>query len=222
MLTLLGQEPSHTAGQVLTDTHVYWRGRWHRFAGAEDNPPAGDPPATPAPVPPPAAGQEPATFPADYVAELRREAAKHRKAATDAEAKLKAQDDAKLSETERLTKRTAELEAQLASANAAHESALIRAAVEREAHQQGAVKADVVYRLVDRSAITLDDSGDVKGADKAVKALLEAEPYLKATTAGTTAVPGTPRANGQAQTREQLVKDKTEQLRASGSYSRLG
>jgi hypothetical protein len=222
MSAFLGQMPSHTAGQVLTDTHVFWRGRWHRFAGAEDNPPAGDPP-TPAPVTPPAAGQEPPkTFDAEYVAELRREAAANRKKAADAEARLKELDDAKLSETERLTKRTAELEAELERERTGRQEALIRAAVEREAHQQGAVKADVVYRLIDRSAIALDDSGEVKGADKAVAALLTAEPYLKANTAGTTAVPGTPRPNGQAPTREALINDKYEKLKASGAYSRLG
>ncbi len=221
MFAIMGQMPSHTAGQVLTDTHVYWRGRWHRFAGAEDNPPAGDPPTpAPAPLTPPAA-DPPTTFDAAYVAELRREAAANRKKAADAEAKLKELDDAKLSETERLTKRTAELEAELERERTGRHDALIRAAVEREAHQQGAVKADVVYRLIDRSAITLDESGEVKGADKAVKALLDAEPYLKAAPAGTTAVPGTPRQNGVAPTREQLINDKTEKLKASGSYSRL-
>lgn len=45
---------------------------------------------------------------------------------------------------------------------------------------------------------------------------------LKPAQAGTTAVPGTPRANGQAPTRDQLVKDKVDKLRASGSYTRLG
>ncbi len=222
MFTHLGLTPNHTAGQVLTDTHVYWRGQWHRFAGAEDSPPAGDPPPLPppAPVTPPVV-DPPVTFDASYVAELRKEAAANRKKAADAEARLKELDDAKLSETERLTKRTAELEAQLVATQGQHREALIRAAVEREAHAQGAVKADVVYRLVDRSAITLDDSGEVKGADKAVAALLKDEPYLKATAAGTAPINGPPRGNGATQTREQLADEKYERLKASGNYSRL-
>jgi DNA repair exonuclease SbcCD ATPase subunit len=130
--------------------------------------------------------------------------------------KAKELEDAQRTDLEKAQAKAADLEAKLAQAQQAHAEALIRAAVEREAHAQGAVKAEVVYRLVDRSGIALDESGEVKGADKAVKALLEAEPYLKGQTGnGTSAVPGTPRPNGHTQTREQLINDKYERLKAA-------
>lgn len=173
----------------------------------------------------PPVGQEPPkaeTFDVEYVKQLRSEAAANRKKAAEAEAKLKEHEDAKLGETERLTKQVAELTAKAEAAERARQEALIRAAIDREAHKQGAVDADAVFALVDRSAVSIGDDGAVGGADKAVKALLEAKPFLKAPAGnGTAAVPATGKANGQAPTREQLVNDKLEKLRASGSYSRL-
>jgi hypothetical protein len=200
--------------------------------GQDPTAPSGETPPNPAPAPatpPVATGSDGEPFDAaraqrtiDALRNEIKELKPQAQAGKTAQQRLQELEDAQKTDLEKAQAKAAALEAQLTAAQAAHESALIRAAVEREAHQQGAVKADVVYRLIDRSGITLDDSGDVKGADKAVKALLEAEPYLKANTAGTTAVPGTPRANGQAPTRDQLVNEKYEKLKASGSYSRLG
>lgn len=46
------------------------------------------------------------------------------------------------------------------------------------AQKAGAVDANAVLKLIDRTGITIGDNG-VAGADEAVKALLEASPYLK-------------------------------------------
>lgn len=193
--------------------------------------PGGETPPNPAPAPatpPVATGSDGEPFDAaraqrtiDALRNEIKELKPQAQAGKTAQQRLQELEDAQRTDLEKATLRAESLATQLEAAQAAHRDALIRAAVEREAHQQGAVKADVVYRLVDRTAITLDESGEVKGADKAVKALLEAEPYLKANTAATTAVPGTPRPNGQAPTREDRVAHATERLAQSGRYGRL-
>jgi predicted nucleic acid-binding Zn-ribbon protein len=136
-----------------------------------------------------------------------------------AQQRLQELEDAQKSDLERAQAKVAALEAQVASAQAAHRDALIRAAVEREAHAQGAVKADVVYRLVDRAAIELGADGEVKGADKAVKALLDAEPYLKGATESRPGVPATPRANGNPGA--DRVEENRQKLAATGAYRPL-
>jgi hypothetical protein len=55
---------------------------------------------------------------------------------------------------------------------------LRRAAVVAEAAKQGAVDGEDVFRLLDASKLTIDDDGNVQGADVAVKGLLEAKPHL--------------------------------------------
>lgn len=117
-------------------------------------------------------------------------------------AKARELEDANRTELEKAQAKATELQQQLAAAQTAHRSALISAAVTAEATAQGAnpdaVKRGTIARLVDTSTVEVAEDGTVTGADKAVKALLEAEPYLKAGTAVTAAVPATPRQNGVA------------------------
>jgi hypothetical protein len=160
-------------------------------AGQEPNPQAGqepggaNPPAA-TPQTPSAAGQEPAagaapeTFSREYVEQLRREAADFRKRATTAENKVTDHERQQLSETERLTAEVADWKTRATDLESRYQTALIRAAVDREAVKQGAVDPDAVFALMDRSGLKLDDEGAVTGADKAVKKLLEDKAYLKA------------------------------------------
>lgn len=141
-------------------------------------------------------------------------------------AKVKAADDASKTETERLAAKVAELEGALTSAQVARQDALIRAAIDRAANAANAVDADAVYLLLDRSDVTIGDDGSVKGADKAVKDLLTAKPYLVKSDNGTTpngsrSVPPTPKANGKAQTMDELVEEKYKALQGSGAYTRM-
>jgi hypothetical protein len=197
--------------------------------GQDPATPGGEtPPAPPAPQPAAApAAQAPAAEPFD---------AERARRTIEAQRKLKAMlkeleplaararelEDAQRTDLEKAQAKADALQAQLDAANARVTDALIRAAIEREAHAQGAVKAETVYRLVDRAAIEVAEDGSVKGAEKAVKALLEAEPYLKASAnAGAgAAVPGTPKPNGQ-RTPEDLVKEHSEKLQATGLFARL-
>lgn len=62
----------------------------------------------------------------------------------------------------------------------AGKAARINAAVIAEASKQGAVDPEAVVALLAKDAVTIDNAGQVTGADSAVKALLEAKPYLQA------------------------------------------
>lgn len=48
-----------------------------------------------------------------------------------------------------------------------------------EASKAGVRDLDVVLKVVDRSKITTDENGEVKGVDEAIKTLIESKPYLK-------------------------------------------
>ncbi len=225
MSRTLGQTPSHTVSQTQTDTHVFWRGQWHRFAGAEDSPPPAPPETPPAPVTP-TAGQTPPAKPFDdaYVRDLRKENATYRKQAEEAQARLKEIDDAQKSELQKATERAEAAERRADEAQTAHRDALIRSAVLVQAGQLGYADPEDAYPLLlaRGERVETNEQGEPTNVKKLLEDLLKAKPHLaKAGTPGTTAVPGTPRQNGVAPTREQLINDKTEKLKASGSYSRL-
>lgn len=126
-------------------------------APAETDPPAGDPPAAdPKPADPPPADPKPADpKPDDGLGEggkaaldaerkARRDAEKRAK---DAEAKLKAKEDAELSETERLKKRADELEGKADTAtNKLREAKLLVALGE---HGLTGARAKAAARLID-------------------------------------------------------------------------
>jgi hypothetical protein len=135
-----------------------------------------------------------------------------------AQARLKAIDEEKLSETERLTRQKAELEAALEAERARGRDLAIRAAIEREAHKQGAVDVEIVLAVVDRRAIEVDEDGQVKGAGKAVKDLLEAKPLLRDGAPYSGAIPNTPRPSGQTLTRDQQIEQAQKELQAGGRY----
>lgn len=109
--------------------------------------------------------------------------------------------------------KAAELEAE--SLRKRYTDSLIANAIEREATKANAVDAETVAALVDRSAIDIDDDGNVKGAEAAVKALLKAKPFLVAgEKAGVKTTPGTPNGADTTASRAEIVKRETEQLRA--------
>lgn len=194
-------------------------------------PPTSTPPVVEPPTPEPF-DKERALATIGKLREFEKTAKAQAKELEELRATQKAANDAKLSDLEKaqanaqaLEMKTAALESQLAQSQAAYQQAIIRTAVEREAHQAGAVKADVVYRLADLSGVALDEAGNVTGAKKAVETLLEAEPYLRAAaptgTAPTAAIPITPKPNGKPQTEAERVESAYQRLGQSGRYGRL-
>lgn len=186
---------------------VAWRGRLWRFAGAEDDPaaapsegqepkPDGREPSESQPTPErKSGGQEPQTFDAEYVKALRAEAAANRKRAAEAEARLKAHEDEKLSEAERQTKRIAELEAENQRLAADRRERLIRAEIRVQASAEGFSDPDDAWRLLDPAAIEADEQGEPKNVGALLKALAKAKPYLLRKPAAE-GVPATPKADG--------------------------
>lgn len=114
----------------------------------------------------------------------------------DAEARLKALDDEKLSEQERTARQLAEAQSALAELQAERQGLVVRHSVEREAAKLGFADPDDAYRFLDLAAVETDEDGQPKNVGKLLDAVLKAKPYLKGapTPAG---VPGPPRpANG--------------------------
>lgn len=165
-------------------------------AGQEPNP---TPDPSPAPEPTPA-GQEPKDAPerydAEYVKELRKSEAESRRKAKDAEARLKAIEDAQLSDQERKERELTEAKAEVERYRAERQSLLVRHAVEREAGKLGFADPEDAARFVDLAAVPVDDDGQPQGLARLLKDVLTAKPYLKGTPAPG-GVPGTPKpANG--------------------------
>ncbi|MCM8735999.1 phage scaffolding protein [Azospirillum sp. A1-3] len=140
-------------------------------------PPAPQPPAPPAPQLPP----EPQTFSREYVSELRGENKTWRlkaQAAEEAAAKAKADADAATAAAKAAEEKA---QADAAAARTAAEQAandrIIRAELKAAAIKAGMVDLDGL-KLADLSAVKLDDTGNVTGADEMLAALKESKPYL--------------------------------------------
>lgn len=156
------------------------------MADTEPTPTGTPEPGTPPPTAEPQPDKEPGkTFTQeqvnDYVAvERKKLLAKYTdysdlKAAADELAKIK---ESQLSETEKLTKRLAELEAAKQQAETRTRETLIRSAVISEAAKLNFNDPEDAYRLIDVTGLTIADSGKVEGAPEAVKLLAESRKYL--------------------------------------------
>jgi hypothetical protein len=132
--------------------------------------------------------------------EIERQARVQARELADLKTAKQAEDDAKLSEQERLSRRVADLEGERAAWKAERRELLIRQAVERQARKLRLVDEDAAYRLMDLDALEFDESGLPTNVDAVLKALAKAKPYLVApeTTpaAGSTGANGTNGTNG--------------------------
>lgn len=154
-------------------------------------------PPAPAPVHIPVAPPEPQTFSADYVRELRAEnkgwrlKAQEQEAAAKAaqEAAAKAAQDAK-DATEKAAK---DAEERASAAEAAAKERVIRAELRTAAIRAGMIDLDGL-KLLDISAIALQDDGTVSGADELMDAAKKAKPYLFGSATPSTSNPNPPPA----------------------------
>lgn len=114
--------------------------------------------------------------------------------------KAKAHDDAAAAnqtELERERTRADEAEKQSRAASERAERVARRSAVVAAASKAGAVDPEVVADLLASSdAVTIDDAGQVTGADTAVQTLLEDKPFLAATGGSGSVDTGQGRARG--------------------------
>lgn len=143
--------------------------------------PFGDeaPPAAGAPAP---AAQEPKTFSAEYVREIREEAKSYRLRAQEAEAAKKAAEDA-------VTAAKTDADTRITAAEKATQDRLLRAELKAAAVKAGITDLDGL-KLADTSKLKLNDAGEIDGLDEFMTSFKEAKPYLFGTTGGNTSPPG--------------------------------
>ncbi len=103
--------------------------------------------------------------------------------AAELETKLKAFEDAKLSDTERLTKRIAELERQHTDASRAQQERILRYEAQLAASKLAIVDPDAAVKLMDWSALEYDEAGQPTNIESVLKELVKQRPYLAATAA---------------------------------------
>lgn len=84
----------------------------------------------------------------------------------------------KLGEVERLTKDRDEWKSKTEELSKAHRSALMRAAVVAEASKVGANNPTLVFSVLDKSSLTVDDEGNVTGVTEAIAGLKKSDDYL--------------------------------------------
>ncbi len=130
---------------------------------------------TPATPPAPAhitvaAPTEKEMFSAEYVKELRAENANYRTRASEAKAEKEAAEAKVIAAQQAADEKVAE-------ASKAANQRIIRSELKASALKAGMVDLDGL-KLADLSSISLDDKGEVVGADELMKSLKEAKPYL--------------------------------------------
>jgi hypothetical protein len=226
--TELSEMLTRIAGQVpVISTHRGFRGwsidgrSWEPFAimGGDGEEEGETPPPPPPPNDPPKEEQKPENFSREYVEGLRKEAADNRRKAVAAEAKLKEQDDAKLSETERLQKERDEATARAEQTEARARQRVIRSEVRVVASELGFADPSDAHRFLDDDAIELDDDGEPKNVKALLEKLAKDKPYLLKAEDKRNGPPDTPRSNGGPKSSADAVRQEIESMRATGRYT---
>ncbi|GIV63927.1 MAG: phage scaffolding protein [Chloroflexota bacterium] len=125
--------------------------------------------------------EEQERFDAEYVRKLRAEAAEYRKRLRELESKVKAEEEAKMTEQERLQKRIAELERKEIEYQQSIQARTLEYEVKLHAAQLGVVDSEAAYRLLDLKQVEFDEDGKPVNIEKVLKALIAAKPYLVGT-----------------------------------------
>jgi ATPase subunit of ABC transporter with duplicated ATPase domains len=131
--------------------------------------------------------QDAARYDAEYVQQLRREAAGYRKRLRELEETVRQFEAEKLTESERLQRRLQELEAQHTAAQQALQERTLRYEVMLAASKYGIVDPDAAYRLLDMAALEFGEDGRPQNLDKALRTLVQERPYLLGSSGGVSA-----------------------------------
>jgi hypothetical protein len=145
-------------------------------------------------------------FDAEYVRKLRAEAAEYRKRLRELESKVKAEEESKLSEQERLQRRLAELERKETEYQLALQARTLEYEVKLNAARLGVIDPEVAYRLLDLKQIEFDEDGKPINLEKVLRELIVKKPYLVSSGASSSPTnPAQGRVSGQQVfTRSQL------------------
>jgi hypothetical protein len=173
----------------------------------------GQVPQPPQPEPAPAGAQagqepEPERFDADYVKKLRSEAAEYRRRMRELEQIVRQHEDAKLSETERLQKRLAELEREQELSKRERQERTLKYETMLAASRLGIVDPEAAYRLLDLTTLTFAEDGTPTNLEQVLHDLLKAKPYLAKqpqVSAGSPTNPATGQQRGGVFTTSQLT-----------------
>lgn len=111
--------------------------------------------------------------------EIEKEGKRAAKELTDAQSKLKALEDEKLSDQERQANRLAELEARDTTRDAEVQGMRLKLAVYSRADALGLADADLALAVLDRSKIEYGDDGAPTNLDDVLGVLLEDKPILR-------------------------------------------
>lgn len=142
----------------------------------------------------------------------------------DANARLKAIDDAAKTEGEKLAAKATEAEQKLTAATAQLAEERLGRIVERTATKLGFHDPDDAFALLNRSAVELDADGAPTNVEALLTALAKQKPHLvkaEGTPAPAAArgTPVTPKPNGKVPTKDEIIATTKDELKASGRYS---
>lgn len=158
-------------------------------------------------------GQEPERFDAEYVRKLRGEAGEYRKRLRELEARVKASDDAQLSEVERLRKALAEREQQDTIHKRQRQESSLRLAALSAAMRLNMIDGDIAYKLLDLAAVEFGESDEPKNVDVLLRDLVKSHPYLVRQPAAPAVTATNPqRGGGPPLTRDDIRKMSPEQI----------
>lgn len=122
--------------------------------------------------------EESGHFDAEYVRKLRAEAAENRKKLREIEAKVKAEEEAKMTEHERLQKRLTELEYKEAEYLQSLQARTLEYEVKLSAAKLGIIDPEAAYKLLDLKQIEFDEDGKPTNVEKVIRELITKKPYL--------------------------------------------
>ncbi len=142
-------------------------------------------------------------FDIEYVRKLRAEAAEYRKKLRELEGKLKADEEAKLSQTDKLQKQLADKEREKSELERRYQESTLRYEVMLAASKLGIVDPEAAWRLLDAAEIEYDDQGQPQQVEKMLQTLISKKPYLVASGGSSGA---TNPARASQLTREQIEK----------------
>lgn len=114
----------------------------------------------------------------EYVKKLRAEAAQYRTRLRELEAKVREDENAKLTEQERLQRRLAELEIAAAEKERILQERTVEYETKLKAASMGIVDPDAAWRLLDLAELEFDETGRPSNLEAALQKLIKAKPYL--------------------------------------------
>lgn len=167
----------------------------------ETTSPAGQAPASGETPPGTGSEQQPGQAPEEQfdperarslIAKLRQEAKEASRRLGEYETRQRQADEATMTEQQKLSRRAAQLEAELEAERADARSRANRYEVQLAAGRLGIVDPDAAVKLLDWDAIEYAEDGSPRDVEAALKALLKSKPYLAAQAAAPAASPTNP------------------------------